>query len=432
MVTAIRRKLHYGWVIFALTFTNLTVEGGSKNVQAVFLVALRDHFRSSVAVTAAVFSASGLFGAFMAPFLGVFLDRFGPRVLFPLAGCLILVGWMASSFASEIWQLFIFYSVIATLGQVGISSFSATATLSPWFPRSKGVMLGTADAGNPTGQAIVVPLAQLIVSTWGWQWAYRVFGVAFFLLIALPNLLQKRPPAGHGGTDADAAGPGEEAVRPAVIGDGGAVAEVQSGSQIKETMKEPAVWCLCAARAVGAIGNQMTLVHMLAFLFLTGYGELQAAFAIGIAGLMGIGARPAIGLFSDIFGREVIYTLGMSLTVAGVLIVLFFSSGGVWWALVAFVALTGLSEGVGGLLLGAKAADIYPPRMLGTVMGVLEAGRGIGIGTGPILAGLLFDLQGDYFVAFLISAGLTVVSIFLMWGAGLAHRKKLRAVVELA
>ena len=171
----------------------------------------------------------------------------------------------------------------------------------------------------------------------------------------------------------------------------------------------------------------MILVHMLAFLFLTGYGELQAAIAIGIAGLMGIGARPAIGLLSDIFGRELIYTLGMSLTVAGVLIVLFLSSGGVLWVLVTFVALSGLSEGVGGLLLGAKAADIYPPRMLGTVMGMLEAGRGIGIGTGPILAGLLFDLQGDYHAAFLISTGLTVVSIFLMWGAGFAHRRKVRA-----
>lgn len=407
---------------------NLTVEGGSKNVQAVFLVALRDHFRSSVALTAAVFSMSGLFGAFMAPFLGIFLDRFGPRVLFPIAGCLILVGWLASSFAGEIWQLFIFYSVIATLGQVSISSFSATATLAPWFPRTRGVMLGTADAGNPTGQAIVVPLAQLIVSTWGWQWAYRIFGIAFFLLIALPNLLQKRPPPGHGEVAAEAAEPGDAASQPAVIGDVGAADEVQTRSQISETLREPTVWCLCGARAVGAIGNQMILVHMLAFLFLTGYGELQAAFAIGIAGLMGIGARPAIGLLSDIFGREVIYTLGMSLTVAGVLIVLFFSSGGVLWALVTFVALSGLSEGVGGLLLGAKAADIYPPRMLGTVMGMLEAGRGIGIGTGPILAGLLFDLQGDYYVAFLISTGLTVGSIFLMWGAGFAHhRRKVRA-----
>ena len=195
LLTALKRRLHYGWVIFLLTFSNLTVEGGSKNVQSVFLVALRDHFRSSVALTAAIFSASGLFGAFVAPLLGIVLDRYGPRVLFPIAGCFILVGWLASSMVSEVWQLFIFYSVIATVGQVGISSFSATATLAPWFPRSRGVALGMADAGNPAGQAIVVPLAQLIVSTLGWQWAFRIFGVVFFILVAVPNLLfQKRAP----------------------------------------------------------------------------------------------------------------------------------------------------------------------------------------------------------------------------------------------
>ena len=422
MTTTLKRRLHYGWVIFALTFSNLTVEGGAKNVQGVFLVALRDHFRSSVALTAGVFSASGLFGAFAAPFLGRFLDRFGPRVMFPIAGCFILVGWLASSFASDIWQLFIFYSIVATVGQIGISSFSATATLAPWFPRSRGVVLGTADAGNPAGQAIIVPLAQLIVSTLGWQWAYRIFGVAFFVVIALPNLLlQKRPPQEDGTHPAEADLP-EEASISGVPSDSPVPEEVPYGSLVAEALREPAVWLLLAARAVGSVGSQMTIVHMLAFLFLAGYGEMQAAFAIGTAGLLGIGGRPGIGLLSDILGREIVYTFSMAMTVAAVMVVLFFSSGGAWWTLVAFVALAGFSEGIGGLLIGAKAADLYPPRMLGTVMGMLETGRGIGIGVGPVMAGLLFDLQGDYFLAFLISAGLTTASIFLMWSAWLASR----------
>lgn len=427
MITTVKRRLHYGWVIFALTFSNLTVEGGAKNVQGVFLVALRDHFRSSVALTAGVFSASGLFGAFAAPFLGRFLDRFGPRAMFPLAGCFILVGWLASSIASEVWQLFIFYSVIATVGQVGISSFSATATLAPWFPRSKGVVLGTADAGNPAGQAIIVPLAQLIVSTLGWQWAYRIFGVAFFLLIALPNLLlQKRPPDPEQELRASEADTLEKEERSGGLPDSPPQDDSPSGSLMAEALREPAVWFLLTARAVGSVGSQMTIVHMLAYLFLAGYGEMQAAFAIGTAGLLGIGGRPGIGLLSDFLGREIVYTFSMAMTVAAVMVVLFFGGGGVWWALVAFVALNGFSEGISGLLIGAKAADLYPPRMLGTVMGLLETGRGIGIGTGPVMAGLLFDLQGDYFLAFLISAGLTTASIFFVWSAWFASRNRSR------
>ena len=430
MLTAVKRRLHYGWVIFLLSFSNLTVEGGSKNVQSVFLVALRDHFQSSVALTAAVFSASGLFGAFVAPLLGVVLDRFGPRVLFPIAGCFILVGWLASSMVSEVWQLFIFYSVIATVGQVGISSFSATATLAPWFPRTRGVALGMADAGNPAGQAIVVPLAQLIVSTIGWQWAFRIFGVIFFILVVIPNLLfQKRPPEGWGETnDADDAddGAGEAAGAPGAPADSSSPAEAPARSSVGEVLREPAVWLLLSARAVNSVGNHMTMVHILAFLFLAGYGEIQAALAIGIAGLLGIGGRPLTGLLSDIIGREIVYTVGMTMSVAAVVLVLFLSAGGAWWVLVTFVALNGLSDGISGLLIGAKAADLYPPRMLGTVMGMMEVGRGIGIGLGPILAGLLFDLQGSYFWAFLISAGLTTGSVFLMWGVRLTARSRNR------
>ena len=375
-------------MVFALTFSNLTVEGGSKNVQSVFLVAFRDHFRSSVALTSAVFSASGLFGAFAAPFLGIFLDRFGPRVMFPIAGCFILVGWLASSFVSDIWQLFIFYSVVATVGQVGISSFSATATLAPWFPRSRGAVLGMADAGNPAGQAIVVPLAQLIVSTLGWQWAFRIFGVAFFVMVVIPNLLfQKRPP--DSGREVNVA-------MPDVVAEAGASDELAESAPEREppsrspaagVLREPAVWLLLGTRAVNSIGNHMIMVHILAFLFLAGYGEIQAALAIGIAGLLGIGGRPATGLLSDILGREIVYTFGMTTSVAAVILVLFFSEGGAWWVLVSFVALNGFSDGISGLLIGAKAADLYPPRMLGTVMGMMEVGRGIGIGLGPMYGG---------------------------------------------
>ena len=42
--TSIKHKLHYGWVIFGLTFANLTAEGGAKNSQPVFLLALRNGF----------------------------------------------------------------------------------------------------------------------------------------------------------------------------------------------------------------------------------------------------------------------------------------------------------------------------------------------------------------------------------------------------
>jgi MFS family permease len=414
---SVKGKLHYGWVISGLAFTNLTVEGGVKNSEAVYFVALRDYFTRSAATTAAVFSASGLVGALCAPLIGRLLDRLGPRWIFPIAGLLILAGWLSSSFASDLWQLFLVYSVIAALGHTTISSFTATAILAPWFPQTRGTMLGLADAGNPLGQAIFAPLAQLLVSSIGWRGAFQLFGVVFFLMIAPVNLLfQRRPPLSDSPAP-EGAGPvpisGDSPRHPAPSETGRE--EVAISPPLGQVLRQPAVWFLFLTRTFVAVGSQLTRVHLVAFFILAGYSELQAASAIGLVGLVSIVGRPVVGRASDLFGREPAYYAGLSLQIGAILLVLFLGDGGRLWPIIVFVAMAGLSDGIGGLVVGAKAADLFPSYMLGTVMGLVESGRGLGIAFGPILGGLLFDWQGDYLAAFSVTVGLTILGMAAMW-----------------
>ena len=211
MARQARYNLHYGWVIFGLSFLNLVTEGGLKSTVPVLYVALRDSFHWSAAVTSSVFSLAGLVGALGAPLLGRLLDRWGPRYLFPVGGLLIGLGWCASSYVTDLWPLLLFYSVVATVGENSISSFTTAATLAPWFPRTRGWMLGLADAGNPLGAVLFLPLAQWLISTIGWRVTFRILGIAFFLLVAPANLLlQRRPPLLRIVTEPDGA-----AVRPA-------------------------------------------------------------------------------------------------------------------------------------------------------------------------------------------------------------------------
>jgi MFS family permease len=83
MAPQARHTLHYGWVIFGLSFINLVTEGGLKSTIPVVYVALRDSFHWSAAVTSGVFSLAGLVGGLGAPLLGRLLDRLGPRALSP-------------------------------------------------------------------------------------------------------------------------------------------------------------------------------------------------------------------------------------------------------------------------------------------------------------------------------------------------------------
>ena len=401
------KKRHYGWVIFGLVFANLTAEGGIKNTAPVLFLAFRESFARSAAATAGIFSTSGLTGTLMAPLLGGMLDRLGPRVLFTLGGTVLLIGYMGSSYVSEFWQLFIFYGVVVTIGENAVSSFTATANLAPWFPKSRGLALGLADAGNPVGQGIFAPLAQLLILQVGWQATCRILGPLFFLLIVPANLLfQRRPPNSM-----------EEPVQQAA-----SQPKTVSKGQAGKLLRSDALWYLVLARTISAVGRQLTNVHMVAFFVAGGYTALQAASTIGAVGLVGLVGRPISGALSDALGRELVYTLGSGMQITAIVIVLFLGDGEALWPLVVFVAFSGLSDGILGLALSAKAADIIPANSLGTAMGIIQAGRSVGFLAGPIIGGLLFDLQGDYGGAFLLSAGLYAAAIGFLWATRLARR----------
>ena len=412
-------RRHYGWVIFCLVFCNMIVEGGMRNSAPVTFLALRNGFGRSAGATAAIFSTVGLTSIIFSPLLGGLLDRLGARILFPLGGLLILMGYLLSSVATDFWQLFIFYGVLAALGETIVSSFTATATLAPWFPRSRGRALGLADAGNPLGQAIFAPLSQALIVGIGWRGAFRVIGPAFFLLVAPANyLLQRAASPGPGPrdpseTEESQPGPGPSAA----TADRRRRAGRTGQPGLRPVLRSVPLWCLVAARTFAALGNQLTTLHMVAFFVASGYTPFQAASTIGAVGLVSLAARPITGALSDYLGREIIYTAGLSMQVAGVLTVLVLGGGGNFWPLALFVGLMGLSDGIAGLVLGAKAADLFPTATLGTVMGIVQSGRGLGIMAGPVLGGLLFDLKGDYSLAFSLSIFLSLAAISFMWAA---------------
>ena len=444
MLKGARSRLHYGWAIFVLSLGNLTVEGGTKNSEAVYYNALLVYFHRSATYTAAVFSVAGLVGALAAPFLGVLLDRWGARVLFPLAGFCILFGWFASSFATDLWQLFFFYSIFAGIGQTAISSFSMTATLAPWFPDSRGRMLGLADSGNPIGQAIFAPLAAILTESIGWRWAYRCFGFIFFALITIPNgLFQRRPPATASVSAASVAAPAAVSAptdaQPAPIAPVEAAAPTDSQPvpqsppdsrprtrvappPMSGIVTQPAMWLLVLTRVTGSVGVQLVRVHLVAFFVLAGYTPLIAASTMGAVGGVSVFARPLVGIASDRWGRELVFTVGTSLTVISIVLIVWLGDGS-FWPLVVYVALAGVSDGISGPIVGAKAADLFPPEALGTIMGFIEMGRGAAILLGPILGGLMFDWQDNYMGAFLVSAGLSFASICTVWAAQLVGTK---------
>ena len=111
------------------------------------------------------------------------------------------------------------------------------------------------------------------------------------------------------------------------------------------------------------------------------------------------------------------------MTFSAIVIVILFTSGANFRALLSFVTLSGLSDGLSGLILGAKAADIYRPGVLGRVMGMVDVGRGIGWATGGIFTGLMFDIYGEYTLAYWLASCMALLSIAAVWSVKLTEPK---------
>lgn len=189
--------------------------------------------------------------------------------------------------------------------------------------------------------------------------------------------------------------------------------------QLHQILSMPAVWLLVLVRFLAQTGRLLSSVHLVAFFAIAGYDPLLAASAIGVVGLVNLVGRPAMGALSDYMNREIVLTLGYGINILALTVIMLFGDGHCLWPVMIFVGLSGFSDGIRGLVVSAKVADLFPARSLGTVMGIIEGSLKLAYITGPLVGGVLFDRQGDYQAAFITAMALMAVAAILFWGVPL-------------
>jgi MFS family permease len=138
--------------------------------------------------------------------------------------------------------------------------------------------------------------------------------------------------------------------------------------------------------------------------------------------------RPLSGMISDRIGREAVLTISYALAIGSIAVILAFGNGTALWPIALYVLLNGLSSGPVGIAVGAKAADLYPGPILGSVMGIINMGRGAGLALGPVLGGLLYDLTRSYRLAFSVVIAFVLLSFACFWMAHLMRHRRYAVV----
>ena len=262
---------------------------------AVFLQPLADHFSWSREAVSSAFGTLTLLAAVSAPWLGGVLDRFGVRRV--VVTCLAISGCCVASLSLLTPEPGHLRAVFAVIGLVtmGASPIAYSRAIFGWFTAHRGRALGAMLAGAALSGIALPPVAQAMISEWGWRTAWLVLGLST-LTIALPSALAFLSES------------------PSRVDPGRALA---AEVPVFQALRSRLFWTLVVVVFGGTIATNGALVHLVALLSDRGVPADQAALsASAMAGASLVG-RVVTGWLLDRFAAARVSVILLLIAAAG-------------------------------------------------------------------------------------------------------------------
>jgi MFS family permease len=166
--------------------------------------------------------------------------------------------------------------------------------------------------------------------------------------------------------------------------------------------------------ALGVIGFQIMATHQVAHAVDRGVPPATVVWLFSFGALCMMAGNLLGGWLSDRLGPGRVFTLGSIVAIAGIAC-LAAVRGPHDLPLIFLYTASGVGFGMRIAQLSAIPANLFSGPHLGAILGVVQAGGGLGGAIGPFLGGWLFDVTGNYALAFLIAAGAVAGSGVAAW-----------------
>ena len=348
----------------------------------------------------------------MFPVVGRLVDRFGARAVIIPSILFFGFGLMSlSRLSASLWHLYVVYVLLGLVGG-GTAPVPYSKVLSHWFDKQRGLALGVAMVGLGLGTFVMPSLAQALLVSYGWRYAYVVIGLMVMIVtIPVVGLFLKETPEMVG------LGPDGEAVNVSRM----QVHEPQASLSALEARQTPTFWILVGSFFLMSASVHGCLIHLVPLLTDRGTSPQLAAIATSLfGGALLLGRIGAGYLLDHLFASSVAVgffcgaTLGLLLLWSGVT------------GTATFVAafLVGLGMGAEGDIIAYLISRYFGLRAFSEIYGYAFGAFTLGGVVGPLLMGKGFDATGSYnfglgvfVIASLLAAGLmTSLGPYRGWG----------------
>jgi MFS family permease len=364
----------YRWVIVAAGGLLSCVAIGAMFSLPVFLLPIaRDTGWSVTGVSSALTIAFlAMAGTSMA--WGTLSDRFGPRIVV-LSGAVLVAASLA--LASRMTSLLAFQLIFGLFVGGGIAAIFAPmmACVTGWFDTHRSLAVSLVSAGMGMAPLTMSPLAAWLVSVWGWRSSMLIIAAIAAAVMIPVALLVRRPPALAGGNAAPAAdGP-------------------SSSMTVGQALRSPQFIILLLTNFFCCATHAGPIIHTVSYAVSCGIPMIAAVSIYSVEGLAGLGGRIGFGLLGDRFGARRVLVVGLLAQAFGALGYFFVRELASFYAV---AVLFGFIYAGIMPLYAAIARENFPLRMMGTVIGGIAMAGSLGMATGPLAGGLVYDYFGSY------------------------------------
>jgi len=324
---------------------------------------------------------------------------------------------VALALTGQVTSLAHYYLAFGVLGAAGMAGMliPSTTIVTRWFVRSRGMAMGVLSAGGPGSAVAFYPLNAWLIATLGWRMALVAFGCIVGAATVSLTLLYREPPAlKH---------------RPA----GGAYFRAEREKRVageawtlRRALRSIRLWAAFAMTGLGVIGFQIMATHQVAHAVDRGFPQPTVVWLFAFAAGCMMAGNLLGGWLSDRVGRGGVFVLGTVVAILGIGC-LALIRGPQDLLLLVLNTVSGFGFGMRIAQLSTIPADVFAGPHLGAILGVVQAGGGLGGAIGPFLGGWLFDVTGSYGLAFLAACVAVAGSAVAAWFAARPSRTALSA-----
>jgi MFS family permease len=306
---------------------------------------------------------------------GTLSDRLGPLPVV-LTGSIVLAASLAlASRAPSLLSFQIMFGLMVG-GSTAAIFAPMMACVTGWFDTHRSLAVSLVSAGMGMAPMIMSPLAAWLVSNHDWRTSMQVMAVVVAAIMIPVSLLVRRPPALGSG---DVASAGDDAPSPDM--------------SVAQAVRSPQFIILLATNFLCCATHSGPIIHTVSYAVTCGIPMMAAVTIYSVEGLAGMGGRIAFGLLGDRFGAKRVLVAGLLAQAFGALAYVFVRELAAFYAV---AAVFGFIYAGTMPLYAVLMRENFPLRIMGTVIGGTAMAGSLGMATGPLAGGLIYDTFASY------------------------------------